>query len=721
MFSFLRAIQLLTFLVLFSINSAAQHQCFSEHHLENNSALNKAYQNKIAKILEERDLNRSSDNLGLITIPVVVHILHNADAQNISDAQIFSQIDVLNTAFNMEAPWITAIYPQAADMDIQFVLANIDPDGNTTNGITRTFTSVGIFNISPDEPLDFPENTYMKLDSEGGKDAWPSDAYLNIWVINCQYYIKGFGSLPGTIDPSLDGIVMNYKYFGNIETGTTYVNYAEGKSCVHEVGHWLDLRHVFANNDCAINDGLADTPAQENFHFSCAAPIDECGNTLMLENYMQYTYDQCQMVYTEDQKTVMRSNFLAGGLRESILTSNGYLNNDLSKIHGTFWHDNNLNGDIDANESRYSNVLIKLYNCNNQLIQSLYSDNQGFYEFLDIPFGDYYLLIDKNTLPSGMGPDPIWFEFFGCAPIINGNTYLQNFALLNYATAGGTIWQEDNYNGIFDAHENGLNNVDVHIYNEQFQLVTSTETNPNGQYYFPEIYPGNYYLSLDPPNGLSIIPQSSSTNYFHETNGPNTSPTYTFTQGYSMEDLNAALGLGTVALEEIILNGQVFDDHYLLEWDVVLNNEISKIELQKKLNHQWHTIHLSDIGNNGSFKDFNIEHGTQYFRMKAINQDGVNYFSDVIALENEASVNLLYFQNPVQENLHINFNNQNFTNVKLNIFNTDKLLITKVISSNQLDESGNIDIDISHLPAGIYYLVYELDSKRFSEKLVKPH
>jgi len=319
MFYFVRTIQLLAILLIFTSSSTAQeHQCISEHHLENNQSLNKAYQKKVAKILEARDNNRFSDNLGLITIPVVVHIIHHSDIENISDEQVQSQIDVLNTAFDMESPWITSIYPQASDVDIQFVLANVDPSGNTTTGITRTNTSVDIFTIHPDEPLDFPENTFMKLDAEGGKDAWPTDSYLNIWVINCQYFIKGFGSLPGTIDTSLDGVVMNYQYFGNIETGTTYVNYAEGKSCVHEVGHWLDLRHVFANNNCTINDGLADTPAQENFHFSCEAPIDECGNSLMLENYMQYTYDQCQMVYTFDQKTVMRSNFLAGGFRESL-------------------------------------------------------------------------------------------------------------------------------------------------------------------------------------------------------------------------------------------------------------------------------------------------------------------------------------------------------------------------------------------------------------------
>ena len=718
MFSFVRAIPLLGFLIMFSTSITAQHQCFSEYHLENSKVLNKEYQEKIKTILENKTSNRSNDNLGLITIPIVVHIIHNTDAQNISDEQVYSQIDVLNTAFNMEAPWITSIYPQAADMDIQFVLANVDPNGNSTTGITRTSTAVDIFNISPDQPLDFPENTYMKLDSEGGKDPWPSDSYLNIWVINCQYYIKGFGTLPGTIDASLDGIVMNYKYFGNIETGTTYVNYAGGKSCVHEIGHWLDLRHIFANNDCAVNDGLPDTPAQENYHFSCAAPIDECGNTLMLENYMQYTYDQCQMVYTEDQKTVMRSNFLPGSFRESILTSNGYQDNNLSKIHGTFWHDSNSNGNIDTNESRYSNVNIKLYTCNNQLIENHYSDNQGYYEFNDIPSGQYYIIVDKNTLPAGMGPDPIWFEFFGCAPIINGNTYLQDFALLNYASVSGTIWQETNYNGNFDTNEDGVESVDVHIYNDQFVLVKSTETNFNGQYNINDIYPGDYYLSIEPPNGLSITPQPTTSHYFHQTNGPNTSPTFTFSPGYNMLDLNAALGFGTVALEDLVFNGQEYDAFNLIEWKVNNNHQLNSIELQKKTDIGWQTIFVSNEIQNSAYNDSDLQETTQYYRLKVTRQSGDTKYTDVIALHNKVSTTI-QFQNPIQENLYINFNNQDFTTINVSIFNTEKRLLHQKYQASDISSSGQIVIEMSHLPAGIYYLDYEIGTERYVKKLLK--
>lgn len=720
MFLFVREIQVLVlfFILCFSM-TGQEHVCFSEHHLETNDDLNKEYQKNISDLLSDKDNNRFNDNLGLITIPVVVHIVYNNNIQNISDEQVFTQIDVLNSAFDLEAPWITSIYPQAADLDIQFVLANVDPDGNTTNGITRTSTSVDIFDISPDQPLDFPENTYMKLDSEGGKDAWPTDSYLNIWVIHCSYLIKGFGSLPNTIADHLDGIVMNYKYFGNIETGTTYVNYAGGKSCVHEVGHWLDLRHIFANNDCDINDGLDDTPAQENFHFSCAVPITECGNMLMLENYMQYTYDQCQFVYTEDQKTVMRSNFLPGAFRESILNSAGFQNNNLSILHGTFWHDEDNDGNIDNNESRFSNINIELYDCDNQLIASVLTDNQGHYEFSDIEAGDYYILVDENSLPFGISPDPVWFEFFGCALINNGNTFLQDFPLLSDVTIGGLFWQEENFNGILDASESRLDNVLVGLFDEQFMLVASTLTNELGIYSFSGVYPGNYFLSLDPPTGLSIIPQPDITNYFHQSSGPNSTPFFNFSPGQSTTDINAAFSFGTVSLEELVLEGSVFQDHFLLEWQLQISDEVENIELQKKQNGAWISIYKSYLGLSDLYKDFSINSGVQYYRLKALTINGNEIISDVIALENEHQNNVIYFQNPVQDNLYINFNNQDFTQIELRVYNSNKCLIHKELDSNALDANGQFMIEMNHLPAGFYYLEYEIGTERIIKKMVK--
>ena len=837
MFPTLRLIQVFILIFAMSVCSFAQeHKCISESHLEN-SAANKEYQQKIAKILADRDNNRYNDNLGLITIPVVVHILHNTTAQNISDAQIQSQIDVLNTAFDLEAPWITNFYPQATDVEIQFALANIDPNGNSTTGITRTSTPVGIFSIDLQQDLDWQQNTHMKLDSQGGKNAWPTDEYLNIWVINCQYYIKGFGTFPGSIASNLDGVVINYKYFGNIETGTTYINYAEGKSCVHEVGHWLDLRHIFANGDCAINDGLADTPAQENYYYSCAAPITECGNTLMLENYMQYTYDQCQMVYTEDQSTVMRSNFLPGAFRESILTSPGYQNNNsgLSSLFGNFYHDMDEDQEIDANEALYPNVEISLYNCNNQLVDNTTSDNEGFYEFLDIPSGQYYVIINENTLPAGKGPDPIWLTPTGCSNIVNGNDYIQSFGLLNYGTISGDVWEDMNADGImqnnepsinntiiklirsngtmieqispfsngqytftkvypsdyyiefslnqdylnspegignnntdndvasyygtnttamnninqgqnlqnlgagffqmaeasgfiwsdtdfdgnYDGNENGEANVSVDMYNDQFILVSNTSTMSDGSYIFDDVYPGNYYFSITPPNGTAIIPQPNQTTYFDQSNGPNTSPNFDLLSGYQMTNLNAGLGFGTVALEDIKLSGSAMIDHILLEWATSTNNDIKEIKLQKKQAQNWVSIYSNNDIDVLKFKDFNISEQTNYYRLVMTNDDDQEILSNVIAIDYSDFDQTIWIQNPITDKLYINFNNDISNQIKLSIYNSQSLLRQLNIYGSELDANNQITINFDAYPAGIYFIRYEIEGIQGIKKIVK--
>lgn len=832
-----KLIQLSIILISMNICSYAQeHQCFSESHLENNEQLNKDYQKKIAKILENRDENKVNDNLGLITIPVVVHVIHNTPVQNISDAQVQSQIDVLNRAFDLEAPWITQFYPQASDVDIQFVLANVDPSGNNTSGITRTSTSVGIFSIDLEQPLDFNDNKNMKLDSGGGKDAWPTDEYLNIWVINCQYYIKGFGTFPGSIDSNLDGIVINYKYFGDIESGTTYANYAEGKSCVHEVGHWLDLRHLFANNDCAINDGLDDTPAQETFHFSCAELITECGNTLMLENYMQYSYDQCQMIYTEDQKTVMRSNFLPGGDRESFLTSSGYQgNNGLSSIIGNVFHDNDEDDQIDNNENVYSNVEINLYNCDDQLVATVLSDSDGFYQFTDITAGQYYVLLDENSLPNGKTADPIWLSPNGCSSIFGGNNFLLNFALLNHGSISGTvwedmnadgimqndepsisnttvylrrdngnlikqvnpssngqftftkvypedyylefslnnsylptkegignsaidsevsdfngdyttnmnrlnqggnlqnigagffqmaevsgmIWEDDDWDGIIDNNEDGAKDVVVNVYDDQFTLIDNTTTNDNGAFSFDQLYPKNYYFSIVPPNGTAIIPQSDQDSYFDQSNGPNTSPMFQFLSGHRITNLNAGLGFGTVALEDVRLSGTTKEDHQLLTWTADSESELREILLQKKIDEDWITVFNSADFNTTEYKDYNQSNNTSYYRLVIVNSYDQEIISNIVALEPFNFDEQIWFQNPVEDKLYININNGISTKMILHIYNNQTCIDQLNIYGSDVDANNQISINFDQYPAGIYFIQYKVGTLHGTKKLIK--
>ena len=245
---------------------------------------------------------------GVITIPVVVHVVYNTSTENISDAQVQSQIDVLNEDFRRTNSDADNTWSQAADTEIEFCLASVDPNGNATNGITRTSTSVTAFST----------NDNMKFNSSGGKDAWPAADYLNMWSCDISGGILGYAQFPGG-DPATDGVVMDYQYFGTI--GTATAPFDLGRTATHEVGHWLNLRHIWGDGGCGVDDFVSDTPTSDAANYGCATGHVSCSSTDMVQNYMDYSDDACMNLYTAGQKTRMRALFEPGGARASLLNS----------------------------------------------------------------------------------------------------------------------------------------------------------------------------------------------------------------------------------------------------------------------------------------------------------------------------------------------------------------------------------------------------------------
>lgn len=257
-----------------------------------------------------------------ITIPVVVHIVYKEEVENISEAQIFSQIEVLNKDFrrkNEDATNTPAIFQSvAADVNIEFCLASTDPNGDPTNGITRTHTEQAIF--------DFDDA--IKDSNRGGGDAWDTQSYLNIWVGNLGAFL-GYASFPGG-NLALDGIVINYTAFGTL--GTAAPPFDLGRTTTHEVGHWLNLYHIWGDGGCGLDDGVQDTPlagASSSNEPPCATPSQntchEGAGDLpdMFQNFMDYSHDACMNLFTKGQKTRMRSLFMGNNARASMLASKG--------------------------------------------------------------------------------------------------------------------------------------------------------------------------------------------------------------------------------------------------------------------------------------------------------------------------------------------------------------------------------------------------------------
>ncbi len=273
----------------------------------------KAFLNKEARL-------RSTS---LITIPVVVHVVHKYPVENISDEQVFSQIRILNEDFRrmnsdaVDTP--SEFLPVASDIEIEFCLATVDPNGNPTSGITRTFTSKASFGTNDD----------VKSFSSGGKDPWPATEYLNVWVCDIGDGVLGYAQFPGG-SPATDGIVNDYRYFGDI--GTAIAPFDRGRTMTHEVGHYLNLRHIWGDGNCSSDDFVSDTPRSSGPNYTgspCIYPgpnsCNEGGNDQadMFQNYMDYSDDGCMNLFTLGQKYRMRALFEVGGARASLLNSQG--------------------------------------------------------------------------------------------------------------------------------------------------------------------------------------------------------------------------------------------------------------------------------------------------------------------------------------------------------------------------------------------------------------
>jgi Pregnancy-associated plasma protein-A/Secretion system C-terminal sorting domain len=257
----------------------------------------------------------TSTGLNVITIPVVVHILYNSSSQNISDAQVHSQLDVLNKDFrrlNVDTSRTPAVFKQfAADPGFQFELARTDPNGYASTGIIRKHTAIQAFNI----------DDAIKYSAKGGDDAWDCNNYLNIWVANLTSGILGYSSVVGG-PKATDGITVQYTAFGTMGTATAPFN--EGRTATHELGHWLDLIHTWGDADCG-DDHVADTPPQKAPNYGCPGAIKiTCGSGPygdMYMNYMDFTNDDCMNLFTNGQTERMRALFAAGGPRYPLLST----------------------------------------------------------------------------------------------------------------------------------------------------------------------------------------------------------------------------------------------------------------------------------------------------------------------------------------------------------------------------------------------------------------
>lgn len=327
----MKKLALISVLTIFT--SSVQSQCLTDHY---HNEVKKA--NPAVEQMEETFYNNVSQvghtkRATKYIIPVVFHVIHTNGPENITQAQIEDQIRILNQDFSFTNPNKSSIRSQftgvAADCEIEFRLAKIDPQGNCTNGINRVYS-----------PLHVDARDNVK--SIAGA-RWDNRKYLNIWTVSSIRDLSGSGGitlgyayLPSAVASGLgnmDGIVMRADYVGSI--GTAVVSGA-GRTLTHEVGHYLGLLHTFedgcAGTGASAGDRCADTPPVAGTFTNANCPVN--GNSCntdapdlidQWENYMDYSTGTCQSMFTLNQKSIMHSVLTNYTFRISLVSANNLI------------------------------------------------------------------------------------------------------------------------------------------------------------------------------------------------------------------------------------------------------------------------------------------------------------------------------------------------------------------------------------------------------------
>ncbi|MEQ8713623.1 MAG: M43 family zinc metalloprotease [Cyclobacteriaceae bacterium] len=289
---------------------------------------------RIQEKLEEYDRLSRVGRLSaeIITIPVVVHVVHSGESpgsgKNLSFEQISSQIEVLNEDFRrkVDSPGEND-NPDGADIEIEFCLAALDPDG-------QELAEPGVHRYNGNKLA------WTRNDIEGvlkPATIWDANQYLNMWTVDFtgeSETLLGYAQFPSESSlqgipesggaSTTDGVVVQYTSFGSSEKGDFPIMqepYNKGRTTVHEVGHYLGLRHIWGDGPCGADDFVADTPEQSGPTRGCPLGKASCGSTDLISNYMDYSDDACMNIFTKGQKTRMRAVLEVSPRRASLANS----------------------------------------------------------------------------------------------------------------------------------------------------------------------------------------------------------------------------------------------------------------------------------------------------------------------------------------------------------------------------------------------------------------
>lgn len=652
---------------------------------------------------------------GTITIPVVVHVIWNTAAQNISDNQIFSQIQVMNEDFGRTNPdasntpsYWTSI---AANTDIQFCLATVDPSGNPTNGIERRQIST---NVS------FNTNDNVKNFATNGLNAWNVTQYLNLWVCNLGGGLLGYGEFPTGTASNTFGMVMGYTCFGSNFTSygsgfNLITAYNRGRTSTHEIGHCFNLFHIWGDDgtSCSGSDNCSDTPNQADEWYGCPSGSQvSCTNGPngdMYQNYMDYTDDVCMNLFTQGQRTRMlavlnSSPYNALQLSTACASASNGVDAGISVI--------NTPGSSLCNTTFTPNVTIRSYGTTT---------------------------LTSATINYRIDAGPI--QTYNWTGSLTTNQ-TANVALASMTTTAGTH--------TFTAYTTNPNSsTDANAGNDQSQrtfTVSSIGAN------LP--YSEGFESTTFPQGGMTLFNNDGATtwarttaadftgaasaymdNYDYNANGeidemilPNLNlssvlnPVMTFQVAYRLyTDPNAAQNFSDTLRVWISTDCGVTWTSLYAKWSTTLTTvtpTFSTTEFVPTTAGQWRleTINLSPYqsATNAMIK---FRHATQYENNLYVDDINIQNTTDVPdgVLHNE--INL--FPNPSTGQVNINVNMFNRDNLTINVTNAMGQIVSTINENNTY--GGNYMIDLTNEPNGVYFIEVQTGTEAVTRRIVISH
>lgn len=653
---------------------------------------------EIVGIIQEAEASleqtRRNPNLAkdgdIYTIPVVFHIVHNYGEENISFEQIQNAIDVMNEDFsaqNADAESVNSAFEDlVADVGIQFALAQRDPDGNCTNGVVRTVNA---------------------LTSEGGENLkeispiWDRSRYMNIWV--CRDIASGAAgytyypsSLAGSFGETNDGIVVRSDYVGRIGTSS----YQRSQTLTHEVGHWIDLPHLWGStnspeedSNCNSDDGISDTPNTIGWT-SCIMSGESCGSLDNVENYMEYSF--CGKMFTLGQSQRMRN-----ALESSVAERSNLWQEENLEFTGVNLEPEICSADFTSNKRVVCvGESIQFSDLSYNGVQErtwVFEGGEPAGSSLATPMvaytepGTYAVSIlasDGNNEATLVRNDFIrvldtahtaipFYEGFEELEGLNTNDEDQWFTLNN---SGGIDWEitdQASYDGEKSAYLNGFENEDnqtEYLYSQTFDL---SELSDNAVLSF-EYACARRSFNTDGQLRVWITKNCGEHWSIRETLDED--ELFTVSGNYS----------------------QPFFPESQDEWQTVVIDNISSVFTNKEFRVRFE--YLADNGNNLFIDNINLVDGSTLS----------------ITERNRLNERVKIYPNPTQQISTVEFNlAEAESQFEIRLIDLSGRLLDRIYSGSMPAGNQRIDVDLGDLDSGVYLLQFTSSSGSFAKKIVR--